>query len=85
MTSLQAVKNLLVIGDSVKGVWFVAFQVCFSGPSRDLFDTVSSHVRRRTHTNSLSWPKITILAVLLVQIFSSPIIASASSPAMRTA
>ena len=27
VTSLQAVKNLLVIGDAVKGVWFVAFQV----------------------------------------------------------
>ena len=27
VTSLRAVKNLLVIGDSVKSVWFVAFQV----------------------------------------------------------
>lgn len=28
VTSLQAVKNLLVIGDAVKSVWLVAFQVC---------------------------------------------------------
>ena len=28
VTSLRAVKNLLVIGDAVKSVWFVAFQVC---------------------------------------------------------
>ena len=27
VTSLQAIKNLLVIGDAVKGVWLVAFQV----------------------------------------------------------
>ena len=27
VTSLRAVKNLLVIGDAVKSVWFVAFQV----------------------------------------------------------
>ena len=27
MTSLRALKNLLLIGDAVKSVWFVAFQV----------------------------------------------------------
>lgn len=27
VTSLVAIKNLLVIGDAVKGVWLVAFQV----------------------------------------------------------
>ena len=27
VTSLRAVKDLLVIGDAVKSVWFVAFQV----------------------------------------------------------
>lgn len=27
VTSLRSVKNLLVIGDAVKSVWFVAFQV----------------------------------------------------------
>ena len=27
VTSLRAVKNLLVIGDALKGVWLVAFQV----------------------------------------------------------
>ena len=27
VTSLRAVKNLLVIGDAVKGTWLVAFQV----------------------------------------------------------
>jgi cleavage and polyadenylation specificity factor subunit 1 len=26
VTSLRALKNLLVIGDAVKSVWFVAFQ-----------------------------------------------------------
>ena len=29
VTSLVAIKNLLVIGDAVKGVWLVAFQVSY--------------------------------------------------------
>jgi cleavage and polyadenylation specificity factor subunit 1 len=28
VTSLRTMKNLLVIGDAVKSIWFVAFQVC---------------------------------------------------------
>lgn len=27
VTSLKTMKNILLIGDAVKGVWFVAFQV----------------------------------------------------------
>lgn len=27
VTSLRAVKNLVVVGDAVKSVWFLAFQV----------------------------------------------------------
>ena len=27
VTTLRALKNLLIIGDAVKSVWFVAFQV----------------------------------------------------------
>ena len=30
VTSLRSVKNLLLIGDAVKSVFFVAFQVCFT-------------------------------------------------------
>lgn len=30
VTSLRALKNLLLIGDAVKSVWFVAFQVRIS-------------------------------------------------------
>ena len=30
VTSLQTLKNLLLVGDAVKSVMFVAFQVCFS-------------------------------------------------------
>ena len=29
VTSLRSLKNALLIGDAVKGVWFVAFQVRF--------------------------------------------------------
>lgn len=28
VTSLQTLKNLLLVSDAVKSVWFVAFQVC---------------------------------------------------------
>ena len=30
VTTLRALKNLLIIGDAVKSVWFVAFQVRFT-------------------------------------------------------
>ena len=36
VTSLRSVKNLLLVGDAVKSVFFVAFQVCFT-----LADTLS--------------------------------------------
>ena len=29
VTSLRVLKNLLLIGDAVKSVWLVAFQVCY--------------------------------------------------------
>ena len=29
VTTLRTIKNLLLIGDAVKSVWFVAFQVLF--------------------------------------------------------
>ena len=32
VTTLRALKNLLIIGDAVKSVWFVAFQVRFTFP-----------------------------------------------------
>ena len=44
VTSLRAVKNLLVIGDAVKSVWFVAFQVGYLrrfGQGRLLIDFAS--------------------------------------------
>jgi cleavage and polyadenylation specificity factor subunit 1 len=36
VTTLRALKNLLIIGDAVKSVWFVAFQVRFTFPTSDL-------------------------------------------------
>jgi cleavage and polyadenylation specificity factor subunit 1 len=32
VTTMRALKNLLIIGDAVKSVWFVAFQVPFFQP-----------------------------------------------------
>ena len=29
VTSLRTLKNLLLVGDAVKSIYFVAFQVCF--------------------------------------------------------
>lgn len=34
VTTLRALKNLLIIGDAVKSVWFVAFQVRTSSTPR---------------------------------------------------
>ena len=36
VTTLRALKNLLIIGDAVKSVWFVAFQVRFTLPTSEL-------------------------------------------------
>jgi hypothetical protein len=44
VTTLQSVKNLLIIGDAAKSIWFVAFQV------RNLhskWEAPLSHVNRR--------------------------------------
>lgn len=41
VTSLRATKNLLVIGDAVKSVWFVAFQVWTPPASQLSFFTLS--------------------------------------------
>ena len=48
VTSLRAVKNLLLIGDAVKSIWFVAFQVC---RIVDIPERVLHPVSRKTRTN----------------------------------
>jgi hypothetical protein len=53
VTTMRALKNLLIIGDAVKSVWFVAFQV----PSFHLCElrvTVLNKLAgyRRTHISS---------------------------------
>lgn len=59
VTSLQAVKNLLVIGDASKSVWFVGFQVS-CGVCRIHCPTDGDH--RRTHSSWLYWRKISLVS-----------------------
>jgi len=53
VTSLRTLKNVMLIGDAVKGVWLVAFQVCY--PFLFYCNSVSAHklffLRRRIHSN----------------------------------
>ena len=55
VTSLRTLKNLLLIGDAVKSVMFVAFQVS-SVQSHQTCSTVDDafSLNRRTHTSSCS-------------------------------
>ena len=56
VTSLRSIKNFLVIGDAVKSVWFVAFQVSISIFSTFYFSVAKGCARltlsRKTLTNS---------------------------------
>ena len=59
VTTMRALKNLLIIGDAVKSVWFVAFQVRLLIASS--FQTFANRVDltcRKIHTNSLFWRRI---------------------------
>ena len=53
VTTLRAVKNLLIIGDAVKSLWFVAFQVSNLKSSHQL-ELNGMHCRR-THISSRFW------------------------------
>jgi len=72
VTSLQTLKNLLLIGDAVKSVSFVAFQVCstasgFEHGSTDLFGYY-----RRTRTSLCYFRGILIVFALPAQISYLP-------------
>lgn len=60
VTSLRAVKNLLLIGDAVKSIWFLAFQV---SPVVDNSGRVLHLVNRKTRTNLSSLGRIHIMSV----------------------
>ena len=71
VTSLRVLKNLLLIGDAVKSVWLVAFQVytyVFSLGAAG----VTNVDCRRTRTNWLSWPRTFGGRMRPTSTFSSP-------------
>jgi len=59
VTTLRALKNLLIIGDAVKSVWFVAFQVRASSTLELQGNMLTKLARnRKIHTNSSSWRRM---------------------------
>jgi hypothetical protein len=59
VTTLRALKNLLIIGDAVKSVWFVAFQVRASSTLGLQGNMLTKLARnRKIHTNSSSWRRM---------------------------
>lgn len=57
VTALRCLKNLLLISDAVKSVWFVAFQVRWVLIS-DAVSLTAYYVIRRTHSSLSSCPRI---------------------------
>ena len=59
VTTLRALKNLLIIGDAVKSVWFVAFQVRAPSTLELQGNMLTKLARnRKIHTNSSSWRRM---------------------------
>jgi hypothetical protein len=52
VTTLRALKNLLIIGDAVKSVWFVAFQVRPFRLQASKDNLLIKPPNRKIHTNS---------------------------------
>lgn len=48
VTTLRSLKNLLIVGDAVKSVWFVAFQVSLLQPQAEMWilTVMAGHIGR---------------------------------------
>jgi hypothetical protein len=52
VTTMRSLKNLLIIGDAVKSVWFVAFQVCLLRlqAAKKILAEMAGHIGRSIQT-----------------------------------